>query len=54
MARLGGPSSSHDYRGNHTSRHVRKQSKLGPGIISVRRLEQILKREEEKRKQRNK
>jgi len=34
--------SSHDYSGGSPSRALRKQSKLGPGIIDARLLEELL------------
>jgi hypothetical protein len=33
---------AHDYHGLKSSRAMRKQSKLGPGIIDVHRLEELL------------
>lgn len=33
---------SHDYNGTHASRSERKLSKLGPGIVTASRLEELL------------
>jgi hypothetical protein len=33
---------SHDYNGTHNGRTARKVSKLGPGIITAARLEELL------------
>jgi len=33
---------AHDYNGTNPSRAARKQSKLGPGIVTSKRLEELL------------